>query len=72
MHFVCINQYIFVRSFLLLDEKNNRMFTMGDKSEMLYIETKPVDSESVVFTHPSAAAKLVVKVPTASDKTIVK
>lgn len=59
------------RSFLLLDEKNDKMFTMGEKREMLYTETKAVDTESVKFTHPSAVTELVVKVPTSSDSKIV-
>lgn len=59
------------RSFMLLDDKNNRMFTMGDKTEILNVETHPVDMESVMFTHPSASIDLVVKVPTSSGSKIV-
>lgn len=57
---------------MLLDEKNNKMVTMGDKTDLLYVETKPMDGESVMFTHPSAVTDLVVKVPTSSKNKIVK
>lgn len=59
------------RSFMLFDIKNDRMFTMGEKPELLNVETHPVDIQSVKFTHPSAPTDLVVMVPTSSDSKIV-